>query len=241
GFIVTGTSPKKMILRALGPSLVEAGVPGRLDDPTMELISGASGSIASNDNWKDSQQSEIEQTGIPPRDERESAIVRTLQPGAYTAIVRGKSESTGIAVVEMYDLEQTTPPRLANVSSRGVVGTDDGVMIGGFIVGAGQGTNGTGSARVVLRGIGPSLSQSGTANPLSDPELLLVDGNGSVIRANNDWRETQEAELQATGIAPTNDRESAMVLALPSGNYTAILRGRGGATGVGLVEAYNVQ
>ena len=241
GFIVAGNNPKKVIVRALGPSLVGAGVAGRLEDPTIELVSGGGASIASNDNWRDSQQTEIENTGIPPADEREAAIVQTLLPGDYTAVVRGKSESTGVALVEMYDLEQSTPPRLANVSSRGFVGTNEGVMIGGFIVGAGQGANGSGSARVVLRGIGPSLAQSGTANPLQDPELLLFDGNGSIIRSNDNWRETQQAELQATNIAPTDDREAALVTALPRGNYTAILRGRNGTTGVGLVEAYNVQ
>ena len=174
-------------------------------------------------------------------DERESAMVQTLPPGNYTAVVRGKGETTGVGLVEVYDLSRNAGSDLANVSSRGFVGTDDRVMIGGFIIGAGQGTGGTGSARVLLRGIGPSLAQSGTGGPLQDPELLLVNGNGGIIAANDNWRETQEAEIAATGAAPNDNRESALIAVLPQGNYTAIVRGKDGTTGVGLVEAYDLR
>ena len=182
----------------------------------------------------------IEATGIPPSDSRESAIVRTLSPGSYTAAVSGKSGTTGNALVEVYDLTPASDSKLANISTRSFVDQGEQVMIGGLIVGAGEGTEGAGSARVVLRGIGPSLAQSGVNGALQDPELLLFDGNGSVIQANDNWRQTQQSEIQALNLAHTDDREAALVASLPRGNYTAIVRGRDGTTGVALVEAYNV-
>ncbi|HSH37594.1 MAG TPA: sialidase family protein [Chthoniobacterales bacterium] len=242
GFIVTGDEPKRVVLRAIGPSLGNGGVRGALQDPTLELFAGSgSAPVATNDNWKESQRAEIEASGIPPGDDREAAIVQTLAPGNYTAVVRGKAETVGVGLVEIYDLSRNAGSRLANVSSRGFVGTDDSVMIGGFIVGAGQGADGAGSARVLLRGIGPSLNQTPKSGVLVNPELLLVDGNGSIIAANDDWRQNQEAEIQASGIAPSDDRESALIAVLPDGNYTAIVRGRNRTSGVALVEAYNVQ
>ncbi|HSH37143.1 MAG TPA: hypothetical protein VK993_00035 [Chthoniobacterales bacterium] len=152
GFIITGSQPKRVILRTLGPSLSSRGISGALADPTLELVDGNDVSLARNDNWKESQQAEIEATTIPPDSEAESAIVRTLDPGNYTAVVRGKNNTTGVAVVEAYDLNQTADSRLANISTRGLVQTGTYVMIGGFIVG------GEGNARVILRAIGPSLN-----------------------------------------------------------------------------------
>ena len=239
GFIITASEAKQVMIRALGPSLENAGVSGALQDPIVDLFND-SVFIARNDDWDDSQQAAIEQSGIPPTDERESAMIQTLAPGNYTAVVRGKNETSGVGLVEVYDLSGNAGSELANVSNRGFVGTDDRVMIGGFIIGAGLGTNGTGSARVLLRGIGPSLAQFGTAGPLQDPELLLVDGNGAIIASNDNWRQTQEAEIAATGAQPDDEREAALIAILPQGNYTAIVRGKDRTTGVGLVEAFNL-
>ena len=241
GFILTGNEPKQVIVRAIGPSLVGAGVPGPLQDPILQLLTNNDVVVAENDDWRQTQQAEIEATGIPPSDSRESAIVRTLPPGSYTAAVSGKSGSTGNALVEVYDLTPASDSRLANISTRSFVDQGEQVMIGGLIIGGGEGTDGAGSARVVLRGIGPSLAQAGVNGALQDPELLLFDGNGAVIQTNDNWRQTQQDQIQALGLAPADDREAALVASLPRGNYTAIVRGRDGTTGVALVEAYNVQ
>jgi hypothetical protein len=239
GFIITGTNPKKVIIRGTGPSLTPFGVPGALEDTTLELFAGNT-SLAFNDNWKDTQAAEIQATGIPPTDDRESAIVQTLAPGAYTAILRGKDNTAGIGVVEGYDLTSNIPTKLANISTRGFVEAGDNVMIGGFIVGAGLGNSGAGSARIVIRAIGPSLTQFGVANALQDPTLELHDGNGNTIGFNDNWQDSQATEIQATGLAPTDEKESAIVRTLLTGAYTAIVRGNNSGTGVGLVEAYNV-
>jgi hypothetical protein len=241
GFIVTGNDRKRVIIRALGPSLVGAGVPGPLQDPTLQLLTDDNVIVAENDDWRQTQQAEIEGTGIPPSDNRESAIVRELPPGNYTAAVSGKSGTTGNALVEVYDLAPGSNSRLANISTRSFVGQGEEVMIGGLIIGGGEGTGGAGSARVLLRGIGPSLAQSGVSGALQDPELLLFDGNGSVVQSNDNWRQTQQGEIQSFNLAPADDREAAMVASLPRGNYTAIVRGRENTTGVALIEAYNVQ
>ena len=241
GFILTGNEPKQVIIRAIGPSLVGAGVPGPLQDPMLQLLTDNDVVVAENDDWRQTQQTEIEATGIPPSDSRESAIVRTLPPGSYTAAVSGKSGSTGNALVEVYDLTPASDSKLANISTRSFVDQGEQVMIGGLIIGGGEGTDGAGSARVVLRAIGPSLASQGVNGALQDPELLLFDGNGTVIQANDNWRETQQAEIEASNLAPSDDREAALVASLPRGNYTAIVRGRDNTTGVALIEAYNVQ
>jgi hypothetical protein len=241
GFIINGTDPKKVILRAIGPSLTARGVPGALRDPTLELHDHTNATIAFNDNWKDSQQSAILATGLAPSDDRESAIVQTLAPGAYTAIVRGSGNTSGIGLIEAYDLDPSANSKLANISTRGFVSTGDDVMIGGFIVGDGLGVNGAGSEEVVVRGIGPSLTRAGVPNALQDPTLELHNGNGALIASNDNWRATQRSEIQATGLAPSDDRESAILATLVQGNYTVILRGKNNTTGVGLVEVYKVQ
>jgi BNR repeat protein len=241
GFIINGTDPKKVILRAIGPSLTARGVPGALRDPTLELHDHTNATIAFNDNWKDSQQSAILATGLAPSDDRESAIVQTLAPGAYTAIVRGSGNTSGIGLIEAYDLDPSANSKLANISTRGFVGTGDDVMIGGFIVGGGLGVNGAGSEKVVVRGIGPSLTRAGVPNALQDPTLELHDGNGALVASNDNWRATQQSEIQATGLAPSDDRESAILATLVQGNHTVILRGKNNTTGVGLVEVYKVQ
>ena len=233
GFIITGNDPKQVIIRGLGPS---TGVPGALSDPTLQLFSGNT-ETASNNNWKDSQQTAIEQTGIPPTNELESAIVQTLNPGNYTAVLRGNGGATGIGLIEVYDLNATTSnSQLGNISTRGFVQTGDDVMIGGLILGGGTGAN-----KMLVRGLGPSLAAFGVANPLADPRLGLFNSQGVLLMGNDNWKESQEADIAATGIPPSNDSESALIALLPPGNYTAIIAGVGGATGIGLVEVYNLQ
>jgi hypothetical protein len=238
GFIVTGTQPKRVILRAIGPSLPVAGA---LSDPILELRNSSGGLIAFDDDWPTGgQQAEIIATGIPPTNDLESAIVATLPANnsAYTVVVRGYNNLTGIGVVEAYDLDRTVDSKLANISTRGFVSTGDNVMIGGTII------IGSDPARVLLRAIGPSLANAGVPNALSDTTLELRDGNGGLIAFNDDWRTGgQQAEIIATGIPPTNDLESAIVVTLPANNsaYTAIVRGYNNFTGVALVEAYQLQ
>ena len=187
-----------------------------------------------NDNWKDSQAAEIMATGIPPQNDLESAIVATLAPGHYTAVLAGKNGTTGNGLAEVYDLEPGTSSTLANLSTRGFVGTGDNAMIGGLIIGNGD------NPIVVLRAIGPTLSSSGIVNPLLDPTIELHDGNGAVIGFNDDWKDGQIQAVFATQLNPTDDRESAIVAFLAPGNYTAVVRGKGDTTGVALVEAYRV-
>lgn len=236
GFIVTGTEPKRVIIRGLGPSL---SVPGPLADPTLDLYDGANKLIYSNDNWKDAQQAEIQATGIPPTKDAEAAMVQTLAPGAYTAVLRGKGATTGIGLLESYDLSQAAKSKAANISTRGFGDTGDNLLIGGFIVGGGGGGGDT--AKVIVRAIGPSLAKAGVSGVMQDPTLELKDANGSSLGTNDNWKDTQQAEIQATDIPPSDDLESAIVRSLPPGAYTAIVRGKNNGTGIGLVEVYNLQ
>jgi len=232
GFIITGTQPKRIIVRAIGPSL-SSFFSGTLSDPILELRNSSGGLIASNDNWRSDQEAEIIATTIPPSDDLESAIVETFPANnsAYTAIVRGVNNGTGIGVVEAYDLNQAVDSKLANISTRGLVQTGDNVLIGGMIV------LGQSPLRVIVRAIGPSLPVPGA---LSDPTLELRDGNGGLIRSNDNWRSDQEAEIIATTIPPPLDLESAIVENLAPGIYTAIVRGVNNTTGVAVVEAYDL-
>jgi hypothetical protein len=235
GFIVAGTTSRNVIVRAIGPSLQSGGNPvaGRLEDPTLELFNGQGVSIAQNDNWRDSQQTAIEGTGIPPSDDRESAIVKQLAPGNYTAVVRGANDTEGIALAEVYDLDLGGASELANISTRGPVETGDNILIGGFIL---RGN----TATILVRAIGPELTAFGVPDALQDPTLELRDINGALIMANDNWKDNQQAAINGTGIAPTDDRESAILQLLPGGNYTAIVQGKNGTVGVGLVEAYRL-
>jgi phospholipase/lecithinase/hemolysin len=236
GLIVDGTGAKQVIVRGIGPSLAVNGTPltNTLADPVLELYQNGV-LLTSNDNWKDSQETEIEATGLQPPNDLESAIVISLDPGEYTVILRGQNSGTGIGLVEAYDLDSAAPSTLANTSTRGFVQTGDDVLIGGFIIGNG------GSETVVVRAIGPSLAEAGVANPLADPTLDLYDANGALILSDDNWRDSQESLIQSTSLAPTNDAESAIIRSLEAGSYTAIVRGKDGGTGVALVEVYNLQ
>ncbi len=236
GFIIDGTEAKQVIVRAIGPSLGDFGVAGPLANPTLELHYPGDTTILTNNNWRDDQEAEIMATGLAPSDDLESAILVTLDPGAYTAIVRGVNGGTGVGLVETYDLDQIVDSALANISTRGLIETGDNVMIGGIIVGPEEAADGS----ILLRGIGPSLSESGIANPLADPMLELRDSNGALVVANDNWKSTQQSAIEATGLAPNDDLESAILATLASGNYTAIVSGVGGTSGVGLVEAYHL-
>ncbi len=231
GFIITGGEPKEVILRAIGPSLIPFGIPNALADPVLELRQ-PDGTILINDDWKESQRSQIEATGLQPADDDESALIVTLEPGAYTAIVSGKDASTGVGLVEAYDLSQGANAKLANISTRGFVDTGDNALIGGLIVGS--------PAQVVVRAVGPSLGAAGVGGALADPVLEIHNPDGSMLASNDDWKETQEAEIEATGLAPDDDRESAILATLPTDGYTAIVRGKNDTIGVGLVEIYNL-
>ena len=235
GFIITGPNSKKLLIRGLGPSLAQFNVPNTLQDPTLELHDGTGSIITNNDNWKDTQQTLIEATGLAPSDDRESAILITLQPGSYTVFEAGKNGTTGIGLVEVYDLDTAANAKLSNISTRGLVGTGDNVVIGGFILGA-SGEPGS----VVIRAMGPSLIPFGVANALADPTLALYDGNGTSIASNDNWKDTQQTALQNTGLQPPNDLESAIFAILPVANYTAIVQGKNGSGGLALVEVYSV-
>jgi uncharacterized protein GlcG (DUF336 family) len=236
GFIISGNAPKKVIVRAIGPSLMQQGVISVLADPTLELRNAAGVILAANDNWGDSQESEINATTIAPTHGAESALIRTLAPGAYTALVDGKNGETGTALVEVYDLSPTSDSTLGNISTRGAVGPQSDVMIGGFIIG---GT--TGNTRVLVRTVAPSLVSAGLSDVMPDPTLELRDLNGTLIAANDNWREGPETEIEESKLAPSNDLESAIITTLPSGPYTAVIRERNGASGIGLFEVYNLQ
>jgi hypothetical protein len=229
GLIVRGTDPKKVLLRGLGPSL---NVPGALQNPVLAIYNRLGAQITSNDNWTDSQQNEIRATGLAPTDDREAALLMNLIPDSYTIQLRGAQDGTGVGLVEVYDLA-APGSELINISTRGLVGTGDNVMIAGFIVGPDTGRG----SHILVRGIGPSLSS--VPGRLSDPVLELHDGNGGLLASNDDWR-TNEAEIKATAIPPSDDRESALIADLAAGTYTAIVRGKNNSTGIGLVEFYNL-
>ena len=235
GLIINGDSPKQVLVRGIGPSLTAFGVSGALADPTLELV-GSAGSLASNDNWRDTQEQEITATGLQPTNNLESAILSTLDPGSYTVILRGADSTTGTGLVEVYDLDPpTADTALANISTRGLVQTGDDVMIAGFII-SGGGSN----AQLLLRGIGPSLTDFGVTNALADPVLELHNSDGDLISSNDSWKSNQQDDIEATGLPPTKDAEAAILATLPAGAYTAIEKGKDGGTGIGLVEVYYI-
>lgn len=239
GFIITGSEAKTVMIRGIGPSLEGAGVPGALQNPTLALFQSTGGGnveLETNDDWFETQAEEKRATGLQPVFSTESAILRTLAPGSYTAVVRGKNNTTGIGVVEVYDLSATSNSKLANVSTRGFVETGNNVMIGGFI--GGHPTSA--SVPVMVRAIGPSLGGFGVPDPLNDPILTLYDSNGTQIEENDNWRDTNQAAIAATGLAPGNNAEAAILISRPPGGTTAIVRGKDGGIGNALVEVYRL-
>jgi hypothetical protein len=230
GFIVTGTQSKTVLVRGIGPSLPLTGL---LADPFLELHDSAGATIASNNDWMNSPDKQaIIDSGLAPLNDKEAAILMTLSPGSYTAILSGLNATTGVALVEVYDLDPAVDSKLANISTRGLVQTLDNVMIGGLII-LSDNPN-----KIILRAIGPSLPLSGA---LVDPTLELHNSDGDVIFSNDNWRSDQEAGIIATGLQPTKDKESAIVATLDPGAYTAIVRGLNETTGVALIEVYDLQ
>ncbi|MEY2579115.1 MAG: hypothetical protein QOI49_1939 [Verrucomicrobiota bacterium] len=228
GFTITGSQPKKVIVRGLGPLLP---VNANLADPTLELHDSFGGTVAGNDNWRDTQQDELKGTTIPPTNDYDSAIVRTLDPGAYTAVLAGKGGTTGVGVVEVYDLDQAADSRLVNIATRGRVGEGDDVLICGTIA------VGNGTTSVLFRALGPS---TGVPGALADPTLELHDGQGATIATNDNWQDTQAAAIQNTTIPPNDPREAAILRDLTPGAYTAVVRGKNGSTGVAVIDAYQL-
>ena len=239
GFIVTGSAPKNVAVRGIGPSLAGGGISDFLVDPVLELRDGSGALLSQNDDWQDdpTQAAQLTALGLAPGDPKESAMVATLPPSAsYTAILSGKNSGTGVGLVEVYDTNQAADSELANISTRGFVETADDVMIGGFILGGRSGTT------IAVRGIGPSLSQAGVSDVLADPTLELRDSNGTLLASNDNWQDdpAQAAQLSSLGLALPNSLESGIFASLQAGAYTAILGGKNGGTGIGLVEMYNV-
>ena len=239
GFIISPAagSNKAVVLRGIGPSLSAFGITGALQDPVVELHGSNGSLITSNDNWKDTQRSQIEGTIFQPADDRESVILATLSPAAYTAILSGKNNGVGIGVIEVYDNNQAANSQLAQISTRGLVQGGNSVMIAGFILG-----NSQNNTHVAIRGIGPSLSQFGISHPLPDPTLELRDANGVLLIANANWTDdpVSAAQLTANSLAPSNTKESGIFTTLPAGQFTAILAGKNGG-GIGVVEVYNLK
>jgi hypothetical protein len=234
GFIISGTQPKTVVVRGIGPSLPLSGA---LADPVIEVHASSGELVATNDNWNDAlTREQIINSGLAPTHDLESALWGTINPGLYTVVVRGKNGATGIALFEVYDVSQADPAKLANISTRALVNTGDSIVIAGFILGNHNGNN-----RVVVRGIGPSLTAFGISNALADPTLELRDNNGALLVLNNNWQDNpaQATELTAAGLAPTNPLESGIAATLPPGAYTALLAGSINGTGVGVVEIYD--
>jgi hypothetical protein len=256
GFIVQGTGPKRVIIRAIGPELgmPPYNIPNALANPRLELHNADGTLIGSNDDWQHtiiggviarSQVTDIQNSGHAPANPFESAIIADLPPGNYTAIVSGVNNMTGVGLVEVYDLGNDASSILGNISTRCFVQTGDDVMIGGFIV------QGTGAKKVIIRAIGPELGAPPYNIPsaLANPTLELHNGSGALVGSNDDWQHTiiggiitrsQVADIQNSGHAPTDPSESAIIAELQPGNYTAIVRGVNNTTGVGLIEVYDL-
>lgn len=229
GFIISGSGTKRIMARAIGPSL---SVNGKLQDPYLEIHDSNGSAPLTNDNWRDTQEAEIQQTGLAPTNDKESAIVKRLPAGNYTAIIRGADNSPGIGVIQLYDLSTSDPGELGNLSVRGSAEAGDNALFDGLILQGGT------PKRVLFRALGPSTNVPGA---LQDPTLELHDGNGTTLATNDNWHDAPNAsDIQATGLAPPDDRESAILTTLTAGNYTTIVRGKNGTTGIALAEAYKL-
>jgi hypothetical protein len=245
GFIVQGPvgSTKKIMVRAIGPSLAAFGVPNALANPTLEIHDASNATVAANNDWKITQVgglitgdqfAAISATQLAPGNDLESAIIADLPPGSYTAVVRGLDNTIGTGVVDAFDLSSASPARLANIATRGLIGPGDQLMIAGFIVQ-------NAPVQTVIRAIGPSLTAFGIPNALPDTTLQLRDQNGVLVLENDDWKTTQRQELEATGLQPTDDLEAALIATIQPGQYTAQVRGKNDATGIGVVQVYFLQ
>lgn len=232
GFIFTTDQFTNVVVRGIGPSLTAAGITNALQDPTLDLADSSGKIFASDDNWKDTQENQIASTGLAPTDNRESAYNNFFSSAACTAILRGKNSTVGTGLVEVYDVGGSR--ELANISTRSFVGTGDDVLIAGFIIERGQAT-------LLIRALGPSLTAAGVNGALQDPSLVVRDANGFPVAFDNDWKQHQQAAIQATGLAPTDDREAASLITLRAGSYTATVSGSNNTTGIGLVEVYKLQ
>jgi len=233
GFIIGGSAAKPVAIRAIGPSLLDLGIKGALLDPTLEVYNSSGVIIAQNDNWTSLPPESIPD-GLAPTNSYESLVSTSLPPGNYTAVLRGTDGSAGVALVELYDLD-AAKSSVRNISTRGLVGTGDDVLIGGFIV-AGQSP-----VPLIIRAIGPSLAGFGAEGVLADPVLELDGQDRSLIYSNDNWRSDQEQQIINTNIPPADDREAAIIATLSPDRYTAIIRGAGDTTGVALVEVYNLE
>jgi len=234
GFIITGPTTKNVIIRAIGPSLTVLGVSGALQNPVLALHDGSGAIIQSNDNWRESQEEEIIDTTVPPTEDLESAIVADLAPGNYTAIVSGAAGGTGVALVELYDLEPDSG-KLANISTRARVDTGDNALIGGFII------QGPQSQKNVIRALGPSLVANGVPGALANPTLDLYNANGGLLQSNDDFNSNRDAGvIRGYGLGVVNGFESGLYFEGAPGNFTAVMKGTNGSAGVGLVEIYGV-
>jgi uncharacterized delta-60 repeat protein len=235
GFIITGSAPKHVILRAMTAMYVKFDM---LIDPVLELHGPGAFATITNDNWRDdpAQAAAILAAGLAPSHNLESAIDATLDPGPYTAVIRGKNNTSGVGLIEVYDLSRDVPGKLANISTRAYVGTGSNIIVAGFILGGHSGDD-----RIVARGIGPSLTALGVPNALANPRMELRDNNGMLLVANNDWQDdpAQAAELTAAGLAPGSNLEAAIAATLPPGYYTTLVFADNNGTGVGLVEIYD--
>ena len=238
GFIITGNSSKAVVLRGMGPFLSGFGISDFLSDPILDLRGSNGSLILQNDNWKDDQRSQIEGGPFQPGDDRESVILASLQPAAYTATLTGKNNTTGVGLVEVYDNNQGSDSQLANISTRGFVREQENVLIGGFILGGNLN-----STRIALRGRGPSLSQFGLNPVLTDPILELHNANGATLISNDNWTDdsVSAAQLSLNGLALQDPKESGIFTSLPPGQFTAILAGKNGGIGIGLIEIYNLK
>ena len=235
GFIIQGTAPKKVIVRAIGPSLGAFGVAGALPNPKLELFDGTGTVLATSDDWKDTQEQEIIDTGLAPTNALESAIVADLAPGSYTAIVSGSAGGTGVALVEVFDLEEESG-KLANISTRAKIGLGDDVMIGGFIL------KGPQSQKNVIRAVGPSLGTAGVAGAIPNPALELYNSTGGLLQMNEDFNQNRDAgTIRSLGLGLVNGLEAGLFFEGAPGNFTVIMRGEDGATGIGLIEIYGVE
>jgi hypothetical protein len=239
GFIITGSVPKRVAIRGIGPSLGDSGLDDLLNDPVLELRGSDGGLLTQNDNWQDNpvQSAELIALGLAPHHANESGIVATLQPGAYTALLSGKNQTSGLGLVEIYEADSVAISQLANISTRGFVRTGANVMIAGFILG-----QGSANSKVAVRALGPSLSRSVQGDLLADPILELRDSNGALLVANDNWQDDSisAAQLIALGLAPPEAAEAAIYASLPPGAFTAVVTGEGGDIGIGVVEVYNV-